>query len=178
MTRENPVVNETPARYAGAVKRRTLMAPAAGLALAAVLLLSGCSFGPLLPVPAGGTGGDSSSSGGDGSGDSGDAPLEPLPGAAIPATFPTDVPLIDGPIAFGMDLGTGWSVIITATDLGGGYDDAKGRLLAAGFTSQMDSTTEDGSFGLFTNDKYQINLTASDDAQYGTAVSYVVVLKG
>ncbi len=187
MTRENAVVNETPARYAGAVKPRILVVPVAGLALVTSLVLSGCSFSPFppAPLPGGGTGGGSSSSGGDGSGDpvveSGDTivevPAEEGSSASIPATFPSDIPLIEGPVAFGMDLGTGWTVMITTSDLGRGYDDARARLISAEYTTELDSTTADGSFGVFENASYLINLTANDNGQYGSVVTYIVVLK-
>ena len=190
MTRQNAVVEETPARYAGAVKPRILVVPVAGVALATILLLSGCSFSPFppAPAPAGGTGGGSSSSGGDGSGDPvvevpvEDDPIVEVPvdegsSASIPATFPSDVPLIDGRVAFGVDLGTSWSVMITTADLTAGYDDAKALLTSAEYTTTLDSTTANGSFGVFESTRYLITLSSSDNAQYGNVVAYVVVLK-
>ena len=49
----------------------------------------------------------------------------------IPATFPSSVPLIDGEVAAGIDVGTGWSVVIKTDDLGarirGRIHQAQGR---------------------------------------------------
>jgi len=190
MTRENAVVDETPARYAGAVKPRILVVPVAGLALVTSLVLSGCSFSPFppAPLPGGGTGGGSSSSGGDGSGDPVvEVPVVEVPAdevtvdegssASIPATFPSDIPLIDGPVVLGIDLGTTWTVMISTPDLGRGYDDAKARLISAEYTTELDSTTADGSFGVFESMRYLVTLSAKDDAQFGNAVTYIVILK-
>lgn len=158
-----------------------------GVLLAASLTLTGCS-GMLGGGGAGGTGGggQSGSSGGgststdpgtDGGSDSGDgAGLEGYEGK--PATFPGDVPIIDGQIPFGVDLGTGWTVIVATDDIAAAYQDAESRLTGAGYTSDLSSTTADGSFGSFENDKYTIQVTATDSADYGPSVTYVVVLKG
>jgi len=167
-------------RYAVPVKlieKRNLLVLLAGLGLAASLTLSGCAGVPSL----GGTGGDgqsgtSDSDTGDSDSPPGDVNLDQF--AGVPSTFPSDVPIISGDVPIGIDLGTGWSVVVLADDLDASYEEAKSRLLGAGFTSTADSTTDDGSFGIFENDKYTIQLTASDTADYGLAVSYVVVLKG
>lgn len=160
-----------------------------GVLLAASLTLTGCS-GMLGGGGAGGTGGggQSGSSGGgststdpgtDGGSDSGDGTGTGLEGyEGKPATFPGDVPIIDGEIPFGVDLGTGWTVIVVADDIAAAYQDAESRLTGAGYTSQLSSTTDDGSFGSFENDKYTIQVTATDSADYGPSVTYVVVLKG
>jgi hypothetical protein len=157
--------------YDGAVtySRRAKLAV---LGVAAAMLLAGCS----LVSPSGPTGGT------DGGTTSSEAPggvdLEDF--VTLPDSFPSgDVPIIDGGIAFAVDLGTGWSVIIPVADIDASFADASQKLLGAGFENQIDSTTSaDGSFGVFTSDKYQINLTATDTADFGPAVSYVVVNKG
>lgn len=152
----------------------------AGLAIAASAILTGCSIAPSGTATGGGTGGSGESGqtdGGTTTTDPGtDTSLDDYQGA--PATFPTDVPIIDGDIAFGIDLGTGWTVVIPVDDLAAGYADASGKLTAAGFTAQVDSTSPEGSIGVFTNDTYQINVTASATADYGDAVTYVVVVRG
>lgn len=131
----------------------------------------------------GGTGGDGSSGqsdGGETSTDSGDTAtdggLDQFEG--LPDTFPADVPIIDGDVAFGMDLGTGWSVVVSTPDFGAGFVEASDALKAAGFTAEVETTETAGSLGVFTNEKYTINVTAADTPDYGPAVTYVVVLRG
>ena len=154
------------------------------LGLAAALMLTGCSG--LLgggSGGSGGTGGNGQSGASDG-GTDGDTSTDPGTDTGLegyegkPPTFPGDVPIIDGDIPFGVDLGTGWTVIVTTDDLVAAYQDAEGRLTSAGFTSQLSSTTDDGSFGSFDSDKYTIQVTATDNSDYGPSVTYVVVLKG
>lgn len=166
-------------RYAVPVKlieKRNLLVLLAGLGLAASLTLSGCAGIPSL----GGTGGDGQSGTSDSDTtddtDSNDIDLDQF--AGVPDTFPSDIPIISGDVPMGIDLGTGWSVIIQVDDTAAAYEEAKGKLLSAGFTAVTDSTTADGSFGVFDSDKYQLQLTGSDTADYGAALSYVVVLKG
>ncbi|MCU1412266.1 MAG: hypothetical protein JWR04_2973 [Rhodoglobus sp.] len=152
-----------------------------GLVLAASLALTGCSgvFG------GGGTSGNGQSGASDGGSDGGTS-TDPGTDAGTgvegyegkPATFPGDVPIIDGDVPFGVDLGTGWTVIVATDDIAAAYQDAEGRLTGAGFTSQLSSTTDDGSFGSFENDKYTVQVTATDTADYGPSVTYLVVLKG
>jgi len=150
------------------------------LAIAASAILAGCSIAPSSPATGGGTSGGGQSGQSDGgttTTDPGsDTSLDDYQGA--PANFPTDVPLIEGDVAFGIDLGTGWTVVIPVGDLAAGYADASTRLTSAGFAAQVDSTSAEGSIGVFTNDRYQINVTASATADYGDAVTYVVVLRG
>jgi fermentation-respiration switch protein FrsA (DUF1100 family) len=155
-----------------------------GVVLAASLALTGCSgiFGGG-SGGSGGTGGNGQSGASDGRTSAAAEPstddstgLEGYEGK--PTTFPGDVPIIDGDIPFGVDLGTGWTVIVAADDLVAAYQDASGRLTGAGYTSQVSSTTDDGSFGSFDNDKYTIQVTATDNSEYGPSVTYVVILKG
>ncbi|CAN5322584.1 hypothetical protein BH11ACT5_BH11ACT5_13350 [soil metagenome] len=157
------------------------------LGIVAAVTLTGCSG--LLgggSGGSGGTGGNGQSGASDGGSDGAGTSTSTDPGTDTglegyegkPATFPGDVPIIDGDIPFGVDLGTGWTVIVPTDDLVAAYKDAEGRLTSAGFTSQVSSTTADGSFGAFDNDKYTIQITASDTNDYGPSVTYVVVLKG
>lgn len=120
------------------------------------------------------------------SGQSGDGTTSTDPGTdtnlddfqGLPDTFPTDVPIIDGDVVFGLDLGTGWSVVIPVDDLASAYAEASGKLVGAGFVAKVDTSTPEGSVGVFVSDRYQINVNASKTADYGNSVSYVVVLLG
>jgi hypothetical protein len=140
-------------------------------ALVTVLALTGCGA----PAPSGG-GGD----GGGGAATSGPAPADGGDGApVIPATFPADVPLIDGDVVYGQDLGTGWVVYIHRDDFLAGYDEAKGLLTGAGFAGDTVNQDETGAFGQFTNDTYTVNLSAGDGADLGVGLSvgYTVARK-
>ena len=142
-----------------------------------MLVLTGCSS----PSVGGGTSGDGQSGSGSSPSDGTDSSdttggLEGYQG--LPSTFPTDVPIVDGDVPVGLDLGTGWSIIVKVDDIDSAYQDAKQKLIAKGFTAEVDNTTADGSVGVFLNDKYQINVTASQSKDYGPNVNYVVVIKG
>jgi hypothetical protein len=96
----------------------------------------------------------------------------------IPATFPKDVPIIEGDVVFSADLGTGWLLWLARDDFNAGYEEAKGMLTDAGYTGDTAAQADEGSVGQFANDKYTITLTSGDDSTYGKAVSYTVVLNG
>lgn len=156
---------------------RGLTAGFAGVALAASLVLSGCSIFPTAPSNGGGSGG-SGGSGGTTSTDPGtDTGTDQYQG--VPTTFPKgDIPLISGDVPFGVDLGTGWTVIVKVSDFTASFTQATDKLKAAGFTSQVESSSADGSFGDYVNDKYEVQVTGSKSDQYGPNLTYLVVLKG
>ncbi|MBN9238457.1 MAG: hypothetical protein J0J03_02155 [Leifsonia sp.] len=134
--------------------------------LAVILSLAGCSAAPST-APAATP--EASAPGGPATG------LEGYEG--LPDTFPSDVPLIEGDVLYGIDVGTGWSIVIARDDIAAGYSDAEALLTAAGFAGSS-STTADGSFGAFDNDRYTVQITATDSADYGPSVQYVVIKKG
>lgn len=158
-------------------------------ALAAALLLAGCSIS--------GSGGGSTGGGTDGGGtsgqtgggvESGESTIESTtsPGdidlgqfEGLPNTFPTDeVPLIDEPVDMGIDLGTGWSVMMTVDDYQAAFEDAASRLSGAGFEVITQTVSDAGGVGVFQNPKYQVQLTASDSPDNGPNLTYVVILRG
>lgn len=184
MTSENPVVPSITDRYAGAVIRRAVTVPLTVVGLVLALGLTGCAG--ILGGPTGQTGGGTGGSFTPEDESPDDVVVEtgtdsgpgvPTTGA-LPATFPRDVPLIDGPVAFGLDLGTGWTVIIRTDDTASAFEDAQARLTAAGFATEAATTTPDGSFGVFSGESYQITISASETADFGLAVTYVVVILG
>jgi hypothetical protein len=149
------------------------------VALAAVLLIgaplmTGCSL--LGTVVNGATGGNVP--------DIPDAPdlpgdVEPDPQfASIPATFPSEIPLFDGQILQGIDVGTGWSLIFQANDIVPDFTTAADLLEDAGYEAIARSTDGGQGFGNFNNGEYSINLSASDTADYGPVVAYTVVIVG
>lgn len=175
-------VNGTSAARLGS--RRALRLGLATIAVAASLLLSGCFGAPSLL--GGGTGGGGSSGGSDsGSSDSGstDSSTDGTDGGddvpeqfqGMPATFPGDIPLISGEVVFGIDVGTGWSILIAVDDLEADFVDAADRLKAAGYEPLLETVAPEGSFGAFENDLYQIQVTSQDSEDYGLVVNYLVV---
>lgn len=140
------------------------------MGLAVILSLAGCSAAPSAAPT---TAPDSSSTDQSGADDTGVEGYE-----GLPDTFPSDVPIIEGDVVFGVDLGTGWSIVIPRDDIDGGYRDAEALITGAGYTAGVSSTTAEGSFGSFDNDKYTVQITATDSADYGPSVQYVVIKKG
>lgn len=152
------------------------------LAVAASLMVTGCAAGG---SPGGGTGGGGSSGGSGGTSSDGtttETDTETTPGldgyVGLPDTFPSDVPVIDGEVVFGIDLGTGWSIVVATDDIVAGYTAAADKLTGAGFTSDVSSSTADGSFGSFSSAAFTVQVTATDSADYGTSVQYVVIKNG
>ncbi|CAN5384610.1 hypothetical protein BH09ACT4_BH09ACT4_05090 [soil metagenome] len=152
--------------------------PASALALAGALLLGG------LALTGCGTPASPSAGGSGGSGGATSAPPAPGDGGslggelAIPDTFPTsEVPLIEGDVAYAQDLGTGWVVYIHRDDFLAGYEEAKGLLTGAGFAGDTVNQTDAGAVGQFTTDTYTVNLSAGDgtDLGVGPSVGYTVV---
>jgi hypothetical protein len=148
---------------------------AAVAALAAVLILTGCSA----PTSTGGgnTGDNGAATSGPAPADGGGTGGEPV----IPATFPADeVPLIEGDVAYAQDLGTGWVVYIHRDDFLAGYDEAKGLLTGAGFSGDTINQDDTGAVGQFTTATLTVNLSAGDGADLGVgpSVGYTVVKNG
>lgn len=146
------------------------------VALAALVLLpvvlAGCSLpGSGQPQP-GNTGDNGAATSGpapDGGGTEGD------PYVGLPGTFPSDIPIIDGEVAQGIDVGTGWSLLIPVDDAVARFTEAADALVAAGYEERTRQTSETGGFGNFTNADYSINLSSEDTQDYGPAVAYTVV---
>jgi hypothetical protein len=148
-------------------RRLPLIALAGSLALAAPLMLSGCS---LLHLP----GSNSSGVSIPGVGSAGTGKL--------PSDFPTnDVPVISGDVVSGLSLGTGnnkaWNVTIKVSGVDA-FDDIASQLKGAGFTQEeIGGKTDDEATGLFTKDAYRIEVLLSKaDDKTGYVASYTVVL--
>jgi len=106
--------------------------------------------------------------------ESGTATSTPSPSLDLPEGFPADVPLLDGDVVVSTDLGTGWVVWIHSIDAASDFAAASEVLTAAGFENTVTTAEGDSFFASFTNDKYQIQLTAGDDPTYGVSVGYTV----
>jgi hypothetical protein len=145
--------------------------------VAAVLIpvvISGCSPSA---TPDGGNTGDNGAAtsgpapeGGDGGGD---------PNTQVPATFPPEIPLIDGDVLESADLGTGWVVLFGVDDAIASFNEGADALAAAGLTENTRTTTETEGFGNYSDDLYTVQISANTDYPgYGQAVSYTVVKSG
>jgi hypothetical protein len=135
-----------------------------GLGLAASLVLVGCSA-PTLSGGTGGTGGSGGTAGG--------TTTETFTSdtESVPETFPAAVPLIEGDVVLGLDMGTGWTVILGVSDTAAARTDADARLLAAGFAYV--SGTADGAISLYASSQYQVQFIV-DLGVDGATATYVV----
>ena len=145
-------------------RRLPLIALAGSLALAAPLMLSGCS---LIHLP--GSQGGGVSIPGVGSVGSG----------KLPGDFPTsDVPVIKGDVVSGVSLGTGkdkaWNVTIKVSGVDA-IDDITSELTGAGFTQEeVGGKTSDGATGVFTKGAYHVVILLSKDDKNGFVANYTV----
>jgi hypothetical protein len=146
-------------------RRLPLIALAGSLALAAPLMLSGCS---LLHLP--GSNGGGVSIPGVGSVGSG----------KLPSDFPTsDVPVIKGDVVSGLSLGTGkdkaWNVTIKVSGVDA-FDEIASELTGAGFKQEeVGGKTADGATGVFTKADYSVAILLSKaDDKTGFIANYTV----
>lgn len=168
--------------------------PFAGAALAAALLLGGCSAGG---ATGGATGGgdsgtgastapsDSSNDGTAGDGTAGDGTTgadgsdigNDAGHTEIPSTYPRDdVPLIDDDPVFAVDLGTGWSIMLPTDDRDADLAEVDGILLGKGFTTDFTTGDATGTFTQYSDAKYTVQITGTDDSEFGEVIHYVVIL--
>lgn len=93
----------------------------------------------------------------------------------LPEGFPTaDVPLIDGDLLIANDLSDGWSVWVASNDVANDFAAASELLVAVGYENTVNSPDGDDYFAAFAGEKYQVQVTAGDDATYGPAVTYTI----
>lgn len=145
----------------------------AGIALAASILLGGCSggfFGDDAGQGGGGTSGNGQS-GTSGDGPVAEDPTTPDEGGtegspveetdAVPADFPADIPLIDEGVTLGLSLGSSWTIVFAVDDPEASYTEQSTLLLGAGFTSLGDARSPEGSAGAYDSPKYMLQMTSS-----------------
>jgi hypothetical protein len=127
-----------------------------GLALTLTLALTGC--GPsVTPIP-----GSPDTSTGSGESD-GSATV------SLPDGFPSDeVPIIDGTLVEATHAGNIWAVWVASNDLVAGMAAATQLLVDAGYESVL-ATPE---YSDFHGSKWQVHVTAADDATYGSTIAY------
>ena len=142
--------------------------------IAAVLMLSGCSLIPHIPVLNNGD----SSSGGDGSNgdDLGDnAFLD----HDVPDGFPADVPLPDLDIYYSLKVSDqSWSIVYEANDLESDFNSIVDAFEGAGWEVQMSNSAPDGTLGAFSKAPYQAEVIGVADGgndHHGPILSFTVV---
>lgn len=150
----------------------------AAASLAALLVLSGCSFLP--PIPSFGNG-DSSSDGDSNGGALSDDEIDenPFLDNTVPEGFPAEVPLPDLEVYLGMGVTEdSWSVIYKSDDLEGDYADIVAMYEADGWEVLMNNASETGSLGVFKKEPYQVQVLGvlNDDTDFdGDGISFTVV---
>ncbi|CAN5323626.1 hypothetical protein BH09ACT5_BH09ACT5_13070 [soil metagenome] len=136
------------------------------IALAMTPALSGCFGNPVEQIVEGATCGNVD-----------------LPGQSVPDDFPSDVPLVDGDVVFGMGVGSddakAWNVTVKVSGVEVA-DTIKGQLEDAGFTaneSGIGGTTADGATLVYDNGTYNVLVVISKDGQNGFVANYTVTEK-
>jgi len=99
-----------------------------------------------------------------------------LGGKTLPEGFPAEIAIVSGEVSQSGALGLGtekvWTVGVTVSDLTAGFEEAKTKLLDAGFTATA-AGGEGLNAGIFSNAAYSVLVTATEDAT-GKTVTYVV----
>lgn len=146
----------------------------AAAGLVALLALTGCGM-----LPGGSTGDNGAATSGPAPDGGGDGDQVGNPDAAIPATFPSDLPQVDGEVLEAADLGTGWVVLWGVDDAMAAFTAACDAILAAGLNEDTRTTNETDGFAQYSGDLYTVQVSATTDYPgYGPAVNYTVVKHG
>ena len=145
------------------------------IGVAAVLLLSGCSLLPRIPIF--NDGGSSSDGGGTGNGD--DVENNPFLEHDVPDGFPAEVPLPDLDIYYSLSTTEdSWSIIYKANDLESDYNSIVEDFEGAGWEVVMNNVAADGSLGVFKQEPYQaqvMGVAEGGDDYDGPIISFTVV---
>lgn len=148
------------------------------LAVAASLLLGGCSFLPRVPILNPG-GNDSGSSSDDDRSGADEIEENPFLDNTVPANFPSDVPLPDLDIYLGMaSTEDSWTIIYYADDLEADFSSIVSLYEGDGWETLMNNQAPDGSLGVFKKDPYQVQvmgLAEGGDDMEGPALTLTLV---
>ena len=155
----------------------TRLAPVAtALAIAAALLLGGCS---LLPQPSDFLGDGGSDSDSNDSSSSDDVEENPFLDHDVPDGFPSDVPLPDLDIDFSLAVSDdSWGITYKADDLESDFADIVDQYEGDGWETQMNNSSSDGALGVFTKDDYTVQVLGIADSETefdGPGFSFTVV---
>lgn len=148
------------------LRNRFTLPLAVAMAVVTAPLLTGCFGNPIESIVEGATGGNVD-----------------LGGASVPADFPSEVPLIDGEVVFGLGVGDANGKVFTVTVKVSGpeaIDTIQSELESAGFTSSFDVDTSDGggATAIYENETWGVLVTVVDDGENGYTATYVVTPKG
>lgn len=100
-----------------------------------------------------------------------------LGGQSVPADFPSQVPLANGDVLFGLSAGKDgekvWNVTIKVS--AGAFDLISDQLTSAGFAlAEGSKEANKGAGGLFTSETHGVLVVVSDDGSNGTVANYTV----
>lgn len=97
----------------------------------------------------------------------------------IPEDFPSEVPMIDGPIqsSFSMKVDTGktWTVAVEVKDVAAAANAAREKLTSAGFEESMWSEGEGMTMGMYSRDTLSVIISGIADDSDAQLVSYQVI---
>ena len=146
------------------------------IGIAAVLLLSGCSLLPRIPVFNDG----GSSSDGDGTNNGDDIEDNPFLDHDVPEGFPAEVPLPNLEISYSLRVDeNGWSIVYKANDLESDYNAIVDTFESDGWEVVINNSAADGSLGAFTKDPYSVQVMGvadgGDENGGGPIISFTVV---
>ena len=151
----------------------------AALAVAASLVLGGCSLLPRIPVLNNGSSSDNSNSDGNTDGQT-EIEENPFLDNVVPEGFPSEVPLPDDlEIYLGLrSTEDSWTIIYIAEDLELDFNIAVEKFEAAGYTVVMNNQSSESALGVFEQAPYTVQVMGlaegSDDFD-GPSLSFTVV---
>jgi hypothetical protein len=106
-----------------------------------------------------------------------------LGGQSVPASFPSEIPLISGEIIYGLaitpdDGADGWSVIVKVDGVGA-IDTITAQMEAAGFVKNetIGGTTDEGATAAFESANYNVLVAIANDSTSGSVATYTVAEK-
>jgi len=100
-----------------------------------------------------------------------------IPGASVPDDFPSEVPLIDGEVTFGIGVGEAEAKTYNVTIKVSGpeaMDEIVSEFEAAGFTAEVNGAIAEGASAAFTSDTWGAGVIISNDGNDGWLANYTV----
>jgi len=86
-------------------------------------------------------------------------------GASVPADFPAEVPLINATLESSVAIGSGtdraWTLYYSVDDAKAAFDDATGKLRAAGFAEDSIVDAAEASVGFYSNGSLSVTVSAA-----------------
>lgn len=142
----------------------------AALGLTLAFSLSGCFLFPSLDSTSDDSGYSDEPLDGDGTGED----SSEVDTTVVPASFPAEIPLYNGDVAFAVELDAGWSVLLRTSNLNADFDAACTQLAAAGFVNTNYQREGELSSASFTGTMYLIEFTGGENPEHGPVLDYMV----